>query len=359
VRSGPFRQVETPPLWAHINVRVCHYFEGERLITGGQAQSVRNQRTVLDQVGVDYTTRPALDVDLVHLNVMGPRSLVLAVRARRRDIPVVAHTHQTAADFEDSFAFSNVLSRPMRPYLEHAYSLADLLICPSEHNRSVVNNYTDTPARVISNGFDPEKLAGHEDPALRRAYLDRYNLNPPVVFTVAHVLKRKGLQTFIETARAMPETEFAWFGFLNPTGGFFGQFLQSSDTKRMVEAAPRNCTFTGYVDDIAGAFAAGDVFYFPTHNENEGMALLEAMSCGIPPVVRSIPTYEWLEDRNNCRKADSVTGFETALRELLTDPDRRARIGKNARAESERFTLETVGKALLDCYRALVENATD
>jgi glycosyltransferase involved in cell wall biosynthesis len=340
-------------------VRVCHYFEGERVVTGGQAQSVRNQRTVLDEAGVEYTTRPALDVDLVHLNVMGPRSVTLALRARRRDIPVVVHTHQTAADFEDSFAFSNLLSRPMRPYLEYAYSLADLLVCPSAHNRSVVRSYTDTPTRVVSNGFDPDKLVGHNDPALRRAYHDRYDLDPPVVFTVAHVLKRKGLEAFVETARVMPETEFAWFGFLNPTGGFFGQFLQSGDTKRLVESAPGNCTFTGYVEDIAGAFAAGDVFYFPTHNENEGMALLEAMSCGIPPVVRSIPTYEWLVDGQTCRKADSVAGFETALRDLLDDNDERARIGENARAESERFTLETVGEELLDCYRVLVENATD
>jgi glycosyltransferase involved in cell wall biosynthesis len=340
-------------------VRVCHYFEGEGVVTGGQAQSVRNQRTILDEAGVAYTTRPHLSVDLVHLNVMGPRSVTLALRARRRGVPVVAHTHQTAADFEDSFAFSNLLARPMRPYLAYAYSLADLLVCPSEHNRTVVGSYTDTPARVVSNGFDPAKLAGHDDPALRRAYLDRYDLDPPVVFTVGHVLERKGLETFVETARAMPETEFAWFGYLNPTGDRLGELLRSSEAKRLVESAPDNCTFTGYVEEIAGAFAAGDVFYFPTHNENEGMALLEAMSCGAPPVVRSIPTYEWLTDGETCRKADSVAGFEAALRDLLSDPDERARLGANARAESERFTLERVGEQLLDCYRALVENATD
>ncbi|MFC7177302.1 glycosyltransferase family 4 protein [Halosegnis marinus] len=340
-------------------MRVSHYFEWERFVTGGQAQSVRNQRRVMDDHGIEYTTKPDLSADLLHLNNMGPRSTYYAARARRAGVPVVAHTHQTAADFENSFAFSNVLAKPMRPYLERAYSLADVLVCPSEHNRAVVAEYTDTPTRVISNGFDPAKLAGHDDPALRQEYLDRYDLDPPVVFNVAHVLERKGLATFVETARRMPDTDFVWFGYLNPTGGFLGQFLQSSASKRLVESAPENCTFTGYVEDIAGAFAAGDVFYFPTHNENEGMALLEAMSVGAPPVVRSIDTYEWLAEGETCRKADSVEGFEAALRDLLDDPDERERIGANAREKSADFTLDTVGESLVGLYRDLTENATD
>jgi glycosyltransferase involved in cell wall biosynthesis len=336
-------------------VRVSHYFEWERFVTGGHAQSVDNQRTVMDRHGVDYTTVPDLSADLLHLNNMGPRSVLHARRAHRLDVPVVVHAHQTAEDFEDSFAFSNALARPMKPYLRYAYSLADVLVCPSEHNRRVVADYADVPKRVISNGFDPEKLDGSDDGRLRETYLDRYDLDPPVVFNVAHVLKRKGLETFVETARRMPEVDFAWFGYINPTGGPLGRLLQSRETTRLVDDSPDNCTFTGYVDDVAGAFAAGDVFFFPSHNENEGMALLEAMSCGRPPVVRDIGTYEWLTDGETCRKADDAAGFEAALRDLLDGPGERERIGDNARAESERFTLEAVGDDLVALYRDTVD----
>ncbi|MDZ7746244.1 MAG: glycosyltransferase family 4 protein [Halobacteriales archaeon] len=338
-----------------MGMRVSHYFEWERAITGGQAQSVANQRKILDDHDIAYTTLPDLSADLLHLNNMGPRSVYHARRARQAGTPVVIHTHQTAADFENSFAFSNVLAKPMGPYLEYAYGLADVLLCPSDHNRAVVDRYTGVPKRVISNGFDPAKLDGYDDPELRDEYLDRYDLDPPVVFNVAHVLERKGLKTFIETARAMPDTDFVWFGYLNPTGGFFGQFLQSSESKRLVDSAPDNCTFTGYVDDIAGAFAAGDIFYFPTHNENEGMALLEAMSTGVPPVIRGIDTYDWLDHGETCLKSDSVGGFETALRRLVDDPDERDRIGANAQAETTQFTLDTVGDQLVELYRDLVD----
>jgi glycosyltransferase involved in cell wall biosynthesis len=329
-------------------MRVSHYFEWEGKITGGHAQSVRNQRQILDRHGITYTTEPALDVDLLHLNNMGPRSIYYAKRARRSGVPVLVHAHQTAEDFRESFAFSNSLARPLRPYLEYAYAHADHLVCPSEYNRAVLETYTDAPKTVISNGFDPARLAGFAD--LREEYLDRYDLRAPVVFNFGHVIERKGLSTFVETARRMPDLDFAWFGYLNPTGGRLDALLRSRETTRLVESVPENCTFTGYIEDPRGAFAAGDVFFFPTKNENEGMALLEAMGCGKPPVVRDISTFEWLADGVDCLKAEA--DFTDPL-DLLRDPDLRAEIGENAAERSEAFTLDAVGDELVALYQEL------
>ena len=332
-------------------MKVSHYFEWEDKITGGHKQSVENQRKIMDKKGIDYTTEPDLSADILHLNNMGPKSIYYARKARKKDIPVVIHAHQTAEDFRESFAFSNIIAKPMRPYLKYAYSLADLIICPSEHNRDVIENYSDAPKKVISNGFDPEMLEGHEE--LREEYLEKYDLEPPVVFMVGHVIKRKGLESFIETAREMPETDFVWFGFLNPSGedGFIDSLLQSRDTKKLVESAPENCTFTGYIDDIRGAYAAGDIFFFPTKNENEGMALLEAMACGKPPVVRDIETFQWLEHGENCLKAeeDFVDVLEKALKE-----ENMERLGDNAEEKSKEFEIDAVADKLEETYRELL-----
>jgi glycosyltransferase involved in cell wall biosynthesis len=200
--------------------------------------------------------------------------------------------------------------------------LADHLICPSEHTAAVLDRYCDTPRTVISNGYDPDKLAGHE--ALRERYLDRYDLDPPVVFMVGHVIERKGLSTFVDTAERLPEIDFVWFGYLNPGGGTLDRVLRSRKTTSHVKRAPENCTFTGYVDDVRGAFAAGDVFFFPTKNENEGMALLEAMATGAAPVVSDIPTFDWLADGETCLKADG--DFEAPIRRLVDDADLRERL---------------------------------
>jgi glycosyltransferase involved in cell wall biosynthesis len=333
-------------------MRVSHYFEWESYITGGHAQSVKNQRTVLEDEGIEYTTRPSLDVDLLHLNNMGPRSLYYAKRAQRAGVPVLAHGHQTAEDLRESFRFFTALSKPARPYLSYAYSLADHIVCPTEHNRTVLESYTDVPKTVISNGFDAEKVADHDDAGLRETYLNRYDLDPPVAFMVGHVIERKGLGSFVQTARAMPDVDFAWFGYLNPGGGTVDRLLRSSETTKLVESAPENCTFTGYVENICGAFAAGDVFFWPSKNENEGMALLEAMACGKPPVIRDIPTYEWLDDGTHCLKADE--NFVEPLERLLEDPQERARLGSNAAEKSREFTIDAIADDLVELYEELV-----
>jgi glycosyltransferase involved in cell wall biosynthesis len=334
-------------------MRVSHYFEWEGYITGGHAQSVRNQRRMLDRHGIDYTTGPTLTADLLHLNNMGPRSVYYANRARTEGVPVVAHAHQTAEDFRESFALSDVLAGPLKPYLSYAYGLADHLVCPSEYTAAAMDDYCATPRTVISNGFDPEKLAGYE--SLRGEYRERYDLDPPVVFMIGHVIERKGLSAFVETARRLPDLDFAWFGYLNPGGGILDRVLRSRRTTRLVESAPGNCTFTGYVEDIRGAFAAGDVFFFPTKNENEGMALLEAMACGKPPVVRDIPTFEWLDDGTDCLKAADVAGFVETVERATGDGALREDLGAAAAEASEDYTIAAVSDALVDLYRSLVE----
>ncbi|MUW14664.1 glycosyltransferase [Halorubrum sp. CBA1125] len=333
-------------------MRVSHYFEFGDHVTGGIRESVQHQRKMLDRVGIAYTTEPTLDADVLHCNLMGPRSVWYAKRASDRGVPVVAHTHVTAEDFGDSFRFTNALARPLRPYLERAYGLADALVCPSEYNRGLIEGYADAPTTVISNGVDREKLAGFE--SLEAEYRERYDLDPPTVFLVGHVIKRKGLETFVELARALPELDFAWFGPLDLS-------LKGRETTRLIEESPDNCTFTGYVDDIRGAYAAGDVFCFPTHEENEGIALLEAMTTGKAVVVRDIETFSWLADGEDCLKVDpaaadaasDVDAFADAIRSL-TDADRRRRLGENAAARSEAFSLDAIAERYRSLYADLV-----
>ncbi|MFA9503389.1 glycosyltransferase family 4 protein [Natrinema sp. H-ect1] len=326
-------------------MKISHYFELEDHVTGGISESVAHQRAMLDQLGLQYTTEPTLEADVFHCNLMGPRSVWYARRARSKGIPVVANTHVTAEDFGDSFRFTNALAKPLKPYLRWAYGLADALVCPSEYNQGLIEGYTDTPTTVISNGVDRGKLEGFE--SLESEYRDRYDLESPTVFLVGHVIKRKGLETFVELARRLPDMDFAWFGPLDLS-------LKGRETTALIENAPDNCTFTGFIDDIRGAYAAGDIFCFPTHEENEGIALLEAMAAGKPVLVRDIETFSWLEDGEDCLKAsgEGVAPFVDAL-ERLRDPALRDRLGSNAADRSEAFSLEAVANQYQSLYTAV------
>lgn len=325
-------------------MRVSHYLEFENRVTGGIRQSVAHQREILERLGIAYTTEATTDADVLHLNLVGPRSVGYALAARRQGVPVVANTHVTAEDFGDSFRWTNALARPLRPYLESAYGLADRLVCPSTYNESLIETYTDVPTTVISNGVDRGKLAGFED--CEAEYRRRYDLDPPTIFLVGHVIKRKGLETFVELARRLPDLDFVWFGPVD-------RRLKGRETRRLIDSSPENCTFTGYVEDVRGAYAAGDVFCFPTHEENEGIALLEAMAAGKPVVVRDIDPFSWLDDGEDCLKVSGDAAAFAASIDRLRDPGLRERLGRAAAERSGAFSLDSIADRYGELYGEL------
>lgn len=55
-----------------------------------------------------------------------------------------------------------------------------------------------------------------------------------------------------------------------------------------------------------------------SHEETEGIVVLEALACGMPTIVRDIPVYDgWLRDGDNVYKADSDEDFAVKTRAVL------------------------------------------
>lgn len=350
-------------------MRALNYLELEdRLARSGIGTAARHQRKALAATDVDVVTSPwdgeslrsavdskitggrfFADYDLAHVNVIGPGSVAVARHAKRFDVPLVLHAHVTREDFAESFRFSNQLAGPLGTYLRWFYSQADLVLTPSEYTRGVLEDYpVETPIETISNGVDAEALVGHED--RRKEYRERFDLDGMVVFAVGNVFERKGLSTFARLAQRT-DYDFVWFGPYD-TGP------QASKTvKHWTSHPPNNLTFTGWVDDIRGAYGAGDVYLFPTKNENQGIAVLEAMATGNAVVLRDIPVFEeFFTDGEDCLKASTEAEFEEALHRLSVDSDLRNRLGQNARETADEHRLDRVGERLVSIYRRLVDD---
>lgn len=111
-------------------------------------------------------------------------------------------------------------------------------------------------------------------------------------------------------------------------------------TRREVEAAleqaaPGRACFVGTLGtkELAELYAACDLYAWPAVNEAYGMALLEAQAAGIPVVsvaTRGVPDV--VVDGRTGLLAKNEDGLADALRELLTNPNRRIALGREAAA---------------------------
>nr|WP_254282992.1 glycosyltransferase family 4 protein [Halomicroarcula limicola] len=345
-------------------VRVLNYLElADRLERSGIATSVDHQRRALADTDVSVLTTPWADghpawalggnlafddpifreYDVAHCNMIGPGSVAVARHANRNDVPLVLHAHVTREDFAGSFRGSNLVAPALGEYLEWFYSRADLVLCPSEYTKGVLESYpVDAPIRSVTNGVDTEPLTGFE--SFREEYRERYDLSGMTVFAVGSVFERKGLTTFCELARRT-DYDFAWFGTYDdgPQG--------SKTVKRWTSDPPENVTFTGWVEDIRGAYGAGDVFLFPSKVENQGIVVLEAMACGKAVVLSDIPVFrEYYENGHDCLICEDEAEFEAALERLEADPELRERLGENAQRTAREHGLDRVGEELVAAY---------
>jgi 1,2-diacylglycerol-3-alpha-glucose alpha-1,2-glucosyltransferase len=345
-------------------VRALNYLELEGpLQRSGWGTAAAQQRKALAETDIEVLTSPwrggdlpsgahsltsgnglFADYDLAHCNAPGPGSLAVARHARKNDIPLVLHAHMTAEDFGESFRFSSQVAPLLKRYLRWFYSQADLVLCPSQYTKRLLENYpVDAPIRTITNGVDLDSLAGHE--SLRATYRDRYDLDGMVVFALGNVFERKGLTDFCRLAEAT-DYDFVWFGPYD-TGP-----QASAAVRHWTQHPPENVTFTGWVEDKRGAFGAGDVYLFPTKNENQGIAVLEAMACGKAVVLSDIPVFEeFFTHGEDCLKCNSRVEFRAALDRLAENPALRDRLGANARETAAEHSLERVGAELSAVYR--------
>ena len=280
----------------------------------GIGQAVRQQANVLARIGIEVVTDPREPHEAAQFNVPLPNSYLAARKARAAGKKVVWVAHSTEADIRGSFLLSGVAAPALRRFYHRCYETADLVLTPTDYSRRLWLGYgLKAPIEAISNGVDTRFFS--PDAAGRARFRRARGIaeDARVVIGVGHYVRRKGIIDFVQAARQVPEAEFWWFGHTD-------LHLVSADVRNAVINAPSNCHFPGFVsrDELADAYRGADLFLFPTHEETEGIALLEALACGIPVLVRDIPIYEtWLTDGGDVVKFRTERELVDGVRSLL------------------------------------------
>lgn len=325
-------------------MRVCLYLELEKqLKCSGIGSAIANQRKALSLNGVEYTSSLNNEFDIIHINIIGPKSLYIAKKMKRKGKKVVLHAHVTADDFRNSYMFSNFIAPFLQRYLTYYYNQADLVLCPSEYTKKVLEGYgVKKEIWVISNGIDTEKFQFSDDK--RRGFRREFNIDGIGILSVGHVFIRKGISTFVDIGRNFPDNKFLWIGRRYKK-------LEEPRVSKIVKNAPENVKFLEYIEDIVSAYSGSDIFFFPSFCENQGIVLLEAAACRRPILVRDLPTYNgWLIDGVNCLKAKTDDEFREKLKILIEDEQLRKRLSENVYKLSKEHSLKEIGAKLKGIY---------
>ena len=261
----------------------------------------------------------------------------------------------------DNIPFNMERNPRKRAIKEAVARQADRFIVHTERSRRMLGLERVDPARVvkIGPGVDTEVFSpGPRDRARFGVGKDEF-----VILFVGWLLPRKGIDFLLLALRELVhDSELKDISVrLLVVGSGPGK----DRVDRLVDriGVRQQVTFAGALPytRMPEAFRAADVFTLPSiatpeWQEQFGMALVEAMACGVPAVTTMTGAIPEVIGPAGviCQPSDFVSLYE-ALKRLIQNPAERERLGEAGRQEAlSRFALDTYAEQLAAVYQGLV-----
>lgn len=273
-------------------------------------------------------------IELVHVQdglapVLGP---VAAGAAHRLDLPVVATFHSW---FPRSLGY-RLFRRPLQRRLDRFAAT----IAVSEPVVRALSRYFTAAWEIIPNGVDLDQFHPNG-----RSPFDANTSGPRLLF-LGRLDPRNGLDTVLAAMPAIlaryPATQLVVAGD-GPLRPWY---------ERMARPIGPNVRFIGRVNgERQERYGESDLYLCPSTKASFGITLLEAMACGIPLVASDITGFRELLRGGEVLvpRGDPVAWADAALH-LLSDPFRRAAMGKAGRQQVAQYAWPRIADRILQVY---------
>jgi glycosyltransferase involved in cell wall biosynthesis len=278
-------------------------------------------------------------VDVVHAH--NPQSLIYAALAGKAAGTGVVYTSHG----QNSLAPGRLwLTRLASLFVDAYVGVSPRIACRALRHREC----PEGKVRTIENGVN--LAAFHPDPQARREV--RAELGVPeeawVVGTVGRLVddKNPGLLLRASLPLLGPQTRLLFVGD--------GPLTPGLRAEAAAHPAGGFVSLLGARQDVPRLLAAMDVFALSSRTEGMPLALLEAMSVGLPIVSTAVGGVPDVVRDGICAKlvpSEDDVALRAALAWLRDDRGEAARLGANARAESARFAAATMVKRYGELYR--------
>jgi len=275
-----------------------------------------------------------LKPDLIH--VVNPAVLGLGGiwLAKTNNIPLIASYHTHLPKYLEHYGMG-MLEPLLWELLKAAHNQALLNLCTSTAMVEELESKGIKRTALWQRGVDTETFKPEfRNPKMRHKLLGKYPDTNSLLIYVGRLSAEKQIERIKPVLEAIPHACLALVG----DGPYRNQL------ERIFENTQTN--FVGYLsgEELASAYASGDIFLFPSSTETLGLVLLEAMAAGCPVIGANkggIPDI--INDGvNGCLydpdgEDEGKSSLIKATKKILNDNNKKENMRVEARKEAEKW----------------------
>lgn len=246
----------------------------------------------------------------------------LRLRWKRLDRRVVIGLVESQSDFQNEPTITPAGIR----FWESTILRSDVLVSNSASVQASLQKEYGRSSEIVPTGVDTKFFT----PDWERAPNQRLR-----VLFVGALRPFKGPQLLLRAALRFPSLDFA----------IVGDGVMADDLARQIQAERlANVSLLGILKpaELRKQYRQSDIFLFPSRWEGSPKVLLEASASGLPILARKDYKPETVIDGDSGYLAASDEELLDRLAQLTQDADLRQRMGRAARAHSERFDWDLI-----------------
>lgn len=298
-------------------------------------------------------------MDIVHVHhpfLSGSLALRLC---RPRGIPLV-FTNHTRYDLY-AHAYLPILPDVIGETMLHAYMPAFCRACtqvvaPSAGMRDIlVQLGVDVTIQVVPNGVDLKPYLNNEDVRDRRQF--GFDPQDIILIYVGRLGPEKNmpflLRSFAGISQAYESTRLLIVGD--------GPERDNLEDRAQTMGIQDKVMFTGMVpyDTLPGYLQMSDAFVTASVTEVHPLSVIEAMAAGLPVLgIKSPGVGDTVEDGvTGFLATEDLAAFTAKMVRLVSEHDRRKKMGQNAQKASEQYAIEKTTQIVLDLYEETIAKA--
>lgn len=287
--------------------------------------------------------------DIIHL--VNPVSLGLAgLRAAKLyQVPVLASYHTDVPGFAEYWHLG-FLSDSIYRYARWIHNRVDLNVCPSQFTRKQLIDHNFQRVEIWRGGVDINLFSPGKRSEEMRSRLSDGEPDRPLLLYIGRVSPEKRIDRILPVLKAYPQARLAVVGD-GPARVDLEKKFAGTDT-----------VFTGYLkgEDLATAYASGDIFTFTGDKETFGNVVVEAMASGLPVIApNSGGVTDLVREGYNGHLYDisQPESIVEAAQDLIENPDLVNVFGQRGRKLAEQRTWDITLDELMAHYQKVLASS--